>query len=118
MAANDRYDYLFDAVDKLNWLRGKRLLKPSGTYGCMDMGPFTLNLWLSIGFRLLRNKRFVFGLPSGGAKFVRFLKERLAAGEVSGVFDRQYPLEEVVNAHRYVKTGQKVGIVRLKISEA
>ena len=40
-------------------------------------------------------------------------KEPLAAGEVSGVFDRQCPLEEVVDAYRYVETGQKVGIVRL-----
>ena len=82
----------------------------------MDMGRFALDVWLAIGFRLLRSRRFIFALQSGGGKFVRFLKERLTAGDVGGVFDREYPLEEIVDAYRYVETGQKVGIVRLKVS--
>ncbi len=32
-------------------------------------------------------------------------------GEVRSVIDRRYPLEETVEAHRYVDTGQKTGNV-------
>jgi NADPH:quinone reductase-like Zn-dependent oxidoreductase len=44
---------------------------------------------------------------------VVFLKELIEAGEYRPVIDRAYPLEEAVEAHRYVDTQQKVGNVVL-----
>ena len=47
---------------------------------------------------------------------VLFLKGLIEAGEYRAVIDRAYPLEDVIEAHRYVDTQQKVGNVVLVVA--
>jgi NADPH:quinone reductase-like Zn-dependent oxidoreductase len=43
------------------------------------------------------------------------LRQLIEAGEYRAVIDRTYSLEEVVEATRYVETGQKTGNVVLSV---
>ena len=107
------YDVIFDAVGKHSFARCKDSLNPGGVYLPTDgFRNLVLALWTSrFGDRKVR-----FQLPPRYAKKdVQFLKELIEAGRFRAVIDRCYPLEDVVEASRYVETGQKTGNVVLTI---
>jgi len=81
------YDVIFDAVGKIPSSRSKRSLKKKGFY-------------LSVK-----------SSTSQKTEDLIFLKELIEAGKIKSVIDRRYPLEEIVEAHRYVDKGHKKGNV-------
>jgi NADPH:quinone reductase-like Zn-dependent oxidoreductase len=109
----ETYDVIFDAVGKHSFRRCKRSLKPGGVYLPTD-GLSNVALWLL--HKRVGDKKVVFELPPRMRKQdVLFLKGLIEAGEYRPVIDRAYPLEEVIEAHRYVDTQQKVGNVVLTL---
>ncbi len=98
--SGETYDVIFDAVDKISSSRGKKSLKKTGIY---------LNVARDSG--------------SGGdlkTEDLIFLKELIEAGKLRTVIDRRYPLEQIVEAHRYVDKGHKKGnvVITLTTTEA
>jgi NADPH:quinone reductase-like Zn-dependent oxidoreductase len=106
------YDVVFDAVGKQSFRRCKRSLKPGGMYIATD-GFWNL-VWVLWTWRI-GDKRATFGITRYTKKDVLFLKELIEAGKYRAVIDRCYPLEDVVDATRYVETGQKIGNVVLTV---
>jgi NADPH:quinone reductase-like Zn-dependent oxidoreductase len=110
------YDVIFDAVGKHSFRRCRRSLKPDGIYLATDLG----FLWhvpvLALLTRRIGDKRVTLPVPKYTTKDVLFLKELVEAGKYRAVIDRTYPLEDVVEATRYVETGQKTGNVVLTVS--
>ena len=108
------YHVVFDAVGKHSFRRCKGSLEPCGVYLPTD-GFWNVALWLM--HKRVGHKKVVFELPPRYRKDdVLFLKALLEAGEYRPVVDRTYPLEDVVEAHRYVETRQKVGNVVLTLN--
>jgi NADPH:quinone reductase-like Zn-dependent oxidoreductase len=114
--SGERYDVIFDAVGKHSFRRCRRSLRPGGIYIETDLGflwhvPILALLTWRIG-----DKRVTLPIPKYTKKDVLFLKELIEAGKYRAVIDRRYPLEDVVEATRYVETGQKTGNVVLTVS--
>jgi NADPH:quinone reductase-like Zn-dependent oxidoreductase len=107
------YDVIFDAVGKHRFTRCKGSLKPGGVYLPTDgFGNFAMALWT----RWFGDKKVRVKLPPRYEKqHLLLLKRLLEAGEYRAVVDRTYPLEDVVEATRYVETGQKTGNVVLVV---
>jgi NADPH:quinone reductase-like Zn-dependent oxidoreductase len=110
----ETYDVIFDAVGKHSFNRCRGSLKPGGAYVATDgFRNIFLQLWTS----RIGDKRVVFPIPPHYTKKnVLFLKELIEAGKYRPVIDRRYPLEQVVEATRYVETEQKTGNVVLTVS--
>lgn len=112
---DETFDFVLDAVGKTTYSRCRRLLKPGGTFAATDLGPWGQNILLAAWSTLTGTNRVVFPLPKANRQLVARLKKHMEAGELRGVFDRTYPLEEIVEAYRYVETEQKTGIVVLRV---
>ena len=115
----ERFDFVFEAVGKTSYLRHRRLLKPKGRFLATDVGPFGHYLPLLIWSAIARTDRVSVPLPprGGGHAFVAFMKAQMEAGTFRAVIDRTYPLEAIAEAYRYVETGQKTGIVVIKVAK-
>jgi NADPH:quinone reductase-like Zn-dependent oxidoreductase len=69
--------------------------------------------------RLFRGRRFVFLFPRRDPEGIRYLKGLIESGEFKPVIDpRRYRLDEIVEAYRYVETGQKIGNVVITVDHA
>lgn len=111
-----RFDLVFDAVGKSSFRQCKPLLKPRGIYISTELGRRSENIFLALITPLGGGKRVLFPLPSIHKNDVLFLKDLAEKGAFRPVIDRVYPLSEIVEAHRYVETGQKTGNVIIEIS--
>lgn len=109
------YDVIFDAVGKHSFRRCRRSLKPGGIYITADLGFMWHVPILALFTRWIGDKRATLGIGTYRNEDIRLLKELIEAGKYRAVIDRRYPLEQVVEASRYVETGQKTGNVVLTV---
>ncbi len=112
----ETYDVVFDAVGKLSLGRCKGSLKPGGVYASTDLGYLWQNPFLALWTSRIGDKKVLFPIPKYTKKDVLFLKELIEAGKYRAIIDRSYPLEQFMDATRYVETGQKTGNVVLTVS--
>jgi len=109
----ETYDVIFDAVGKHSFKRSKASLSSGGSYLATDG---FRNIILAMWTPRFGDKKVVFQIPPRQTKQdVLLLKELMEAGRYRAVIDRRYPLEEVIEATRYVETQQKTGNVVLTV---
>jgi NADPH:quinone reductase-like Zn-dependent oxidoreductase len=114
----ETYDVVFDAVGKHSFRRCRRSLKPGGIYIETDLGFMWHVPALALLTRWIGDKRVTLPIPKYTRDDVLLVKELIEAGKYRPVIDRTYPLEDVVEATRYVETGQKTGNVVLTLNGA
>jgi NADPH:quinone reductase-like Zn-dependent oxidoreductase len=112
------YDVIFDAVGKHSFRRCRRSLKPGGIYISMDLGFMYHVPLLGLITRFVGSRRATLGLGRYRKENLVLVKELVETGKYRPVIDRRYALDEVVEANRYVESGQKTGNVVLRVSEA
>jgi NADPH:quinone reductase-like Zn-dependent oxidoreductase len=112
----ETFDFVVDAVGKTSFFRCRKLLEPDGTFAATDLGPWGQNLILVVWSSITRSKRVVIPAPRRIGGFVAFLKSLMEAGHFRAVVDRQYPLDAIADAYRYVETGEKTGIVVIDVT--
>jgi NADPH:quinone reductase-like Zn-dependent oxidoreductase len=112
------YDLVLDAVGKSSFGECRRLLKPGGAFASTDLGPLSQNPFLAIARPLLRGQRVLFPIPRHDQAMIQYFKGLLESGAFKPVIDRSYPLDQIVDAYRYVETGKKTGNVVITVGPA
>ncbi len=89
---DERYDIIFDTLAKFPKTQYSKVLASNGIF---------------VSMAKLDTKESMDNLI--------FIKDLIEKGEIKAVIDRCYPLEDMVEAHRYVDTGRKKGNVVISI---
>jgi NADPH:quinone reductase-like Zn-dependent oxidoreductase len=114
---DQKFDFAFDAVGKTFFGKCKPLLTKKGIYISTELGKNGGNIFLAIATPLFNGKKVLFPIPTISREDVEFLRELVMSGRFRPVVDRRYDMEDIVEAYRYVETGQKTGNVILRIAD-
>jgi len=93
--SGETYDLVLDAVGKIEPDKRKAALNKTGQY--MNVLTATDSMKLSV-------------------ENMNFIKSLCEQGHLKAVIDRTYPLEDIVEAHRYVDQGHKKGNVVIAVA--
>jgi len=112
--SSNTYDIIFDVVSNSSFSRCKSLLKRNGVY--FSAVPRLITLLEVLWTSKIGNKKAKFsatGLRPIPERMVLLKKliELVEDGKIKTVIDRTYPLEQIVEAHKYVEKGHKKGNV-------
>jgi NADPH:quinone reductase-like Zn-dependent oxidoreductase len=111
--SGETYDVIFDTVGKSSVSGCRRSLKKNGFYLLTTFGlpKLVQILWL----KMTSNKNVFMGTLKETAEDLIFLRELVEAGKIKPIIDRTYPMEQIVEAHRYVEQGHVKGKVVITI---
>jgi len=112
---DQKYNFIFDSVGKSSFFKCKQLLQPGGVYISSDLGYMAQNIFLPLITPIIKpmigNKKTVFPIPKDIRGSLLLIKKLIDEGKFKAVIDRKFPLEQIVEAYRYVEKGQKTGNV-------
>ncbi len=110
-----KYDFVLDVVGKSSFFKCKKILKPKGIYISSELGYLSQNIYLALFTPLFMGKKVLFPIPKDKKKDIELFKELIEIGKYKAVIDKVYPLDQIVEATKYVETGEKTGNVVIQI---
>lgn len=108
---NEVYDFIFDAVGKSSFNQCKPQLKKGGAYISSELGWLAQNVFYSLWTPFFGNKKVLFPIPGSSRKSIALIKKWMERDTYRPLIDRQYPIDEIKEAYKYVETGEKTGNV-------
>jgi len=108
------YDAIFDAVGKLPIRSSMKALKEGGVF--LDSVHMMRRSVQAKFVPKKGNKRILGGTATGSLDNLVLFRELIEAGHLKPVIDRTYPLDEIVEATKYVETGRKKGNVVITVA--
>jgi NADPH:quinone reductase-like Zn-dependent oxidoreductase len=107
------YDVVFDVAGKASISDCIKILKKNGTLLHAVASPaVTLKMkWAS----MTSKRKMVGGGPDPSTEDLMFLNKLIEQGTINPIIDRSYPMEQIIEAHRYVESGAKKGNVVISI---
>ena len=109
------YDLIFDAVGKHSFRRCRRSLNPGGIYLTVDLGFMYHVPLVALITRFAGSRRAKLGIGRYRKGDLALVKQLVDEGKYRAVIDRSFTLDEIVEATRYVESGQKTGNVVLRV---
>jgi len=117
---DQQYDFVFDSVGKSSFRKCFKLLKPGGVYLSSDLGFLGQNIFLPLITPVIRpilgNRKTIFPFPDDIRGSLLLIKDLIEKGEFKAVIDREYPLEKIVEAYKYVGEKHKTGSVVITVN--
>ena len=110
----DKYDFVFDAVGKSTYGKCKALLKEKGVYISSELGPNSQHIFFAL-FSFLFQKKVVFPIPHATQKTIPYISTLLQQGNFKPVIDKEFELDDIADAYKYVISGKKTGNVIINI---
>ena len=110
-----QYDVVIDAVGKSSFFKCRKILNTGGIYFSTELGFLAQNIFLSLFTSVVGSRKVMFPIPKDSKEDIIFLKGLIETGKYKAIIDRRYSLEQIVEAHRYVETGEKTGNVVITV---
>jgi NADPH:quinone reductase-like Zn-dependent oxidoreductase len=112
--SGDTYDIIFDTVGKSSFVSCRNALKRNGKYvvTLMTFKVILQSLLTKFGNR----KKVIFAMSLNKTEALNFIRTLIEEDKLKTIIDRQYPLEEMGEAHAYVEKGHKHGNVVITVS--
>lgn len=115
-----KYNFVFDTVGKSSFFKCKHLLKPGGIYLSSDLGYMAQNIFLPLITPVIKpalgNRKTIAPFPANIRGSLLLVKSLIEQGKFKAVIDdSEFPLEQIVEAFKYVEKGQKTGNVVITV---
>jgi NADPH:quinone reductase-like Zn-dependent oxidoreductase len=105
----ETYDLIFDVLGKSSFRKCKNSLKENGYYllASFKMG----DVLQMIKTKLRGSKKVICAITSESGEDLKEMKKQIEAGKFKAIIDKQFPLEQTAEAHKYVESGNKKAYV-------
>ncbi|MBT8078813.1 MAG: NAD(P)-dependent alcohol dehydrogenase [Gammaproteobacteria bacterium] len=111
----ESYDVILDVVGKAPFSRSVSSLNSGGRF--VIANPRISTMLRGVLVTRTTDKKVLFRFAAYESEDLKFLGSLVHNGKLTPLIDRQYPLEQIVQAHRYVDSGRIQGNVAIRVAD-